>query len=419
MESRPNSTTLAAMRPVKDVDVVVIGAGIIGLLCTRQLLNQGLKVALVERKELCAGATGAGQGYIWMAHRSPGTPGWRLASDSISIWRDVLMKNEGLARGCEWQETGSLLLATNQDEVESLMKRREALASGGVASQILTAKQVGEMEPAIMLPEGGGGAGLLVPQDSQINGRGAAATLLALVKQSPNLHFQLNDPVTRLHEEGDGAVVETLSTVLGASRGVIVAAGVWSGEILSQSLGNDKWKGLLQPRRGHLIEIDRPKGMPILHRGVMEVKYSKHYSQESSSSSSAGNEVDITFTATQSASGSLLVGSSREFSGWEAMPSSEIIQAIMARASTFLPHLQGVKVDPSDGSVRVGLRPYCLGGLPMIGLVSKRLVVAAGHEGSGLALGPATASLAVDALISGSNEHIAEDFLPSTRLIST
>lgn len=46
-------------------------------------------------------------------------------------------------------------------------------------------------------------------------------------------------------------------------------------------------------------------------------------------------------------------------------------------------------------SVRVGLRPYALGGLPAIGPVQglPGVFVAAGHEGSGLSLAPATAEL--------------------------
>jgi ribulose 1,5-bisphosphate synthetase/thiazole synthase len=35
-------------------------AGIIGLLTARELLRRRLSVALVEREQLCAGATGAG-----------------------------------------------------------------------------------------------------------------------------------------------------------------------------------------------------------------------------------------------------------------------------------------------------------------------------------------------------------------------
>lgn len=45
-----------------EADVVVIGAGIIGLLTARALLQRKLSVILVERAQLYAGATGAGEG---------------------------------------------------------------------------------------------------------------------------------------------------------------------------------------------------------------------------------------------------------------------------------------------------------------------------------------------------------------------
>jgi len=45
-------------------------SGVIGLNAALKLLQKGASVLLVERgKELCTGATGAGQGYLWMAHR--------------------------------------------------------------------------------------------------------------------------------------------------------------------------------------------------------------------------------------------------------------------------------------------------------------------------------------------------------------
>lgn len=76
-------------------------------------------------------------------------------------------------------------------------------------------------------------------------------------------------------------------------------------------------------------------------------------------------------------------GSSREFSGWEAVPSRSIISAIMTRAATFLPHLSSITADELLDSTRVGLRPYAVGGLPAIGLVPglPGVAVAAGHEG--------------------------------------
>lgn len=51
-----------AATPLSEVDIVVVGSGIIGLLVTRQLLiSTQLSVALFDEKQPCAGATGAGE----------------------------------------------------------------------------------------------------------------------------------------------------------------------------------------------------------------------------------------------------------------------------------------------------------------------------------------------------------------------
>jgi glycine/D-amino acid oxidase-like deaminating enzyme len=120
-------------------------------------------------------------------------------------------------------------------------------------------------------------------------------------------------------------------------------------------------------------------------------------------------------------------GSSREFSGWESVPSSSIISAILQRASVFLPGLAAVSSSDVLQSTRVGLRPYAVGGLPAIGPVPglPNVVVAAGHEGSGLCLGPATAELVVHHLLGGGKGgseqveellHATQELLPEQRL---
>lgn len=74
LQSRPRSKTafqssvsISASSNL-DVDVAIVGAGIIGVstaMCLLRIEPQ-LTVALVENKELCAGATGAGQGYVFL-----------------------------------------------------------------------------------------------------------------------------------------------------------------------------------------------------------------------------------------------------------------------------------------------------------------------------------------------------------------
>ena len=102
---------------------------------------------------------------------------------------------------------------------------------------------------------------------------------------------------------------------------------------------------------------------------------------------------DITFTATKCASGSLLLGSSRELCGFDGKPDTAVIQAILEHARSFLPDLHHVSA--ADADVRIGLRPYSRRGLPYVGMLPgcPNAFVAAGHEGSGLTLGPATGEL--------------------------
>lgn len=69
--------------------------------------------------------------------------------------------------------------------------------------------------------------------------------------------------------------------------------------------------------------------------------------------------VSVSMTATTDPFGRLLIGSSREFSGFDTGIRDETIVAIIRRAATFLPALEGlVREADVRNSVRTGLRPY-------------------------------------------------------------
>ncbi|GAX84703.1 hypothetical protein CEUSTIGMA_g12125.t1 [Chlamydomonas eustigma] len=403
---RPLVRTEALPKHQKEFDVVVIGAGIIGLMTAEAFLKRNLSVALLERKQPCSGATGAGQGYIWMAHRSPNTAAWDLASCSVSEWKKMTDSDPEL-RGCvEWQKTGSLLLSTSEEEAEKLQLRQEKLHQHNVQSRFLSVEEVQQLEPSISRTMHRGA--LLTEEDAQINGRQCAFTLLERCKRYASmLHLSLDDPVERVVVQPSTNAetgAETASTQYHARLATVVASGVWSGQLMASLTGDTVWGKLLQPRRGHLIEVAPPPGMPPIKHGMMEMSYTQHYAPGSSTTTSLpqqphvhhdNNEaVDITFTATTSTSGSLLIGSSREFSGWSSDTSFDIVAAIMDRAAMFLPNLSGLKT-PEGPAVRVGLRPFAVGGAPIIGSVPgiPGLFIAAGHEGSGLCLGPATVQI--------------------------
>lgn len=58
-------------------------------------------------------------------------------------------------------------------------------------------------------------------------------------------------------------------------KGVVLAAGAWSGKLLGSTTGDARWQEVFKPRRGHLLELDPPAGMPPLRHGLMEMGYTQ------------------------------------------------------------------------------------------------------------------------------------------------
>ncbi len=105
-------------------------------------------------------------------------------------------------------------------------------------------------------------------------------------------------------------------------------------------------------------------------------------------------DLDITFTATMSASGDLLLGSSRDDVGYDDSADAGIIRAIVQRSLQYLPGLDA-EAALTAAIPRVGLRPHGAGGLPFVGRVAgvEGLLLNAGHSGSGLLLSPLSAAI--------------------------
>ena len=101
----------------------------------------------------------------------------------------------------------------------------------------------------------------------------------------------------------------------------------------------------------------------------------------------------------QTASGNLLLGSTREFVGFDRRTSLEGVRRIAARTSRILPCLKKMNIIRTFA----GLRPYTPDGLPILGPVEvlKGFFMAAGHEGDGIALAPITGMLIAQLLVDG------------------
>jgi D-hydroxyproline dehydrogenase subunit beta len=163
------------------------------------------------------------------------------------------------------------------------------------------------------------------------------------------------------------------------SAGLVVnAAGPWAGELAAQ-VGAPL---PVLPRRGFILVTE---ALPQLIRHKV---YTADY-VANVASGSAGLEVSTVVEAT--ASGTVLIGASRERVGFDRASSLRVVGMLAARATALFPVLSEAR------AIRFyrGFRPYCPDHLPVIGADERLagLLHACGHEGAGVGLAPATGHL--------------------------
>ncbi|XP_050205013.1 uncharacterized protein LOC126655050 [Mercurialis annua] len=400
-------------------DVVIIGAGIIGLAIARQLLiGSNLSVAVVDKAVPCSGATGAGQGYIWMAHKSPESDMWELTMRSHNLWKMLAdsIHDQGLnpLEELGWKNTGSLLVGRTPEECEALKKRVKKLSEAGLKAQYLSGQDLHLEEPALQVGEGGGAA--FFPDDCQLDAHRTVEFI-----EKANRHFAskgryaefYHDPVESLlrsSSSGEIEAVQTSKNTLYSKKAIVVAAGCWSGTLM-HDLFRETVSPLnvpVKPRKGHLLVLEN-FGALTLNHGVMEAGYVDHYGAGVKSNNSATPLVDssrnlsISMTATMDAMGNLVLGSSREFSGFNTEADQSIVDHIWSRAGVFFPKLKEISLMDVNKSrkLRIGLRPYMPDGKPVIGHVPDfpNVLIATGHEGGGLSMALGTAEMVADMVL--------------------
>jgi gamma-glutamylputrescine oxidase len=119
------------------IDVVVVGGGVTGCSCALTLAERGVRVRLVEAREIAGGASGRNGGFALRGGAMPydrarETLGvdrarrlWQLSEDALD--RLVLLAGDACRR------VGSLRLADGSAEAQALRRELEALRADGFA----------------------------------------------------------------------------------------------------------------------------------------------------------------------------------------------------------------------------------------------------------------------------------------------
>ncbi|MGC9372752.1 MAG: NAD(P)/FAD-dependent oxidoreductase [Thermovirgaceae bacterium] len=126
-------------------DVVIAGAGLVGLFAARYLLLEGLSVTVYEAKYPGYGASGSSEGGILLQTKADKKL-LTLTKQSLKIYEEI---SSILRPGIEFRKKGSLIVAENEAEVGFVEDRARFLAESGVGARYLGGSQLGALEPCL------------------------------------------------------------------------------------------------------------------------------------------------------------------------------------------------------------------------------------------------------------------------------
>ncbi len=337
---------------------IVVGGGISGLLCARELAAAGCRVVLLERGQVGREASWAGGGIL-----SPLYP-WRQPEPirHLSAWsqryypRLAEEVHERTGIDPEYRRCGMLWLGLADLEDADAWCRRHK-----IPCQLPASAEIRRRQPALAVPPA---PHLWIGDIAQIRNPRLLKALRAEL-ESMGVRFLERTPVLGWHWDGDRVVAaKTLGGPV-AGELFVVTAGAWSDHL---RIGD--WHPQIRPVKGQMLLIRAEAGLlPSM------VQQGDHY-------------------LIPRADGRILVGSTVEEAGFDKRPTDEAYRRLIRFALERLPVLAEYPVELHWA----GLRPAAPEGIPYIGRHPQieNLYYDCGHFRNGVVMAPAAARLLAD-----------------------
>jgi glycine/D-amino acid oxidase-like deaminating enzyme len=352
---------------MKPVDVLIVGAGIVGAACADALAREGLSVALIDRAGIAAGATGAAMGHV--VAMPEGDAIYALTRYSQTLWAGL--KNQ-LPEQVEYRTPGTLWIAADDHEMSEVHRMHEVHTRAAFPSDILTGADLARLEPN--LRPGFAGA-LLVPGDALI--APTAATQFLINQAKSRGAIIPTDHVTVSQFTEAGARLNTGE--IWPARYCVNACGA-SAASLTPNLP-------VRPRKGHLVLAHAYPN--FAYHQLVELGYLK--------SVGGGDADSVAFNLHPKANGQMLIGSSRQYDNDNPQVEDDMLQRILARAYEYMPMLANLRHAKSWA----GFRAATPDKLPLIGPSpdQPKVYLATGHEGLGITTSLATGQIIADLIL--------------------
>lgn len=337
-------------------DVLIVGAGIVGAACARELKDAGATVAVVERDLIGGGATAAGMGHLVVLDDNE--PELALTKLSVALWQQL---SQQLPTNAEFWKCGTLWVAADDLEFAGAREKLAVYQKHGLPAELLEGASLYEAEPRL---RPGLAGGLRAAGDAVVYAPVAARWLLRDVRVTHGRVVELVDGGVRL---ADGSTLKAGAVVLATGASSLI-------------------EGLpVRPRKGHLAITDRYPG--FARHQIIELGYLQSAQGESNES--------VAFNVQPRPTGQLLIGSSRQYGVTGGEIDAAMLGRMLDRAFSYMPDLKHCNV------IRTwtGFRASTPDKHPLIGKYEEGLYIATGHEGLGVTTSLGTAKILAAAVL--------------------
>jgi glycine oxidase len=368
-------------------DLIVVGAGAIGLSCAWRCAQAGMSVLVLERDEPGAGASGVAAGMLApVTEASFGEQALlALNLEARAQWPGFAAElEEATALPTGYTDSGALVVAADRDDVEELRRLHAFQLELELDAEWLPPREARRREPSLSPRIGGA---IYAPQDGYVDPPSVLRALAAAIVAAGG-ELRSGADVTGIETEGgrvsgvhvsarETAPAGTVSATDGetiAAGAVLIAAGAWSTE---GALANEASAPSVRPVKGQLLELRVRSGQRPPARHIVRTPRC--------------------YLVTRG-DGRVVLGATQEEQGFDTTVTAEGVYRLLEAAWEVLPEVGELELVRA----RAGLRPGTPDNSPAVGAGEPDgLVWATGHHRNGIMLAPFTARAVAELLTRG------------------
>ena len=361
----------------RDIDVLVLGGGLIGLACARELARRGASVGLLERGSVGRQASAAAAGMLAplseVRTAGPLFEACRASRSQWPGWLAAVVEEAGLP--VEYDDSGALITAREREDELAMIDEMEAAAHElGEPSRPVGLDELFRLVPDLTRETV---RALHLPGEHRVDNVELCRTLRRAVEHA-GVEIVENARVTAVRRRADGIRVEIADGSRRDAGAALLAGGAWTGALEGvEALP-------VRPVRGQMMRVtgvDWPWGGSVR---ALRVRYGIRR-----------GAVDLLFGATL------------EDVGFAEGPTAAGLADLLAGFQAAFPSLLDARVT----DVWAGWRPGTPDDLPVLGRYRDwPLWIATGHYRNGILLAPWTAATVTPWVLGAEGEPARHPF---------